>query len=236
MDIEKKIVEVMACERWVGLVLWCQHAFGLRKTEALMLQPLKDIEPVPSVTLGVPDKKGRPVKVEMTKLHWKAWHGGVNVNITRGTKGKRPRVLHINEENDDAKETAYVIRQEVLDYGDRDTLGPPWFTLKQNARTYERVLARFGITHKDLGITGHGLRAGFACDMLQSFGITTTVRGGDGQHPDLVTQRISYKSTTEALGHGRISVIGAYAECITPKAAARQRKAKAAPGEPCGRA
>ena len=62
--------------------------------------------------------------------------------------------------------------------------------------------------------------------MLESYDIKPTVRGGDGQHKDPVKQRIAYKATTEAMGHGRISVIGAYAGCITPEQAARQKKAR----------
>lgn len=127
-------------------------------------------------------------------------------------------------DNEDAKEIAWLIRNEITKFGDRETLAPNFFTLKQNAQIYERVLRKFGITQKALGITDHGLRAGFACNMLESFGITPTVRGGDGRHPDPVKQRMAYKETTEALGHGRVSVVGAYAGCITPQAAARLRK------------
>lgn len=221
----EKIIEISKYERWVGLTLLSQHSLGMRKTEALMFQPLDDIRPVPLAPVRVDlDSKGRPKKVDMTKLHWKEWSDGVHVNIIRGTKGKRPRVLTVDHDNDDLKRTVHMFRQELLAYGDRDTFGPPWFTLKQNAATYERVLRKFGITQKDLGITGHGLRAGFAISMLESFDITPTVRGGDGQHPDPVKQRQAYKATTEAMGHGRISVIGAYAGCITPQAAARQKK------------
>lgn len=223
VDPEDKIVEVMKYERWVGLALWCQHKFGMRKNEVLMFQPLKDIRPIPSSEpIMVANKRGRMVKQDLTDLHWKEWLGGITVSIVRGTKGKRPRVLCID--NPDAIEAAWMIRDEVVKFGDRETLGHPFFSLKQNTRTYEVVLQKFGITQAELGITGHGLRAGFACDMLETFGITPTVRGGDGQHLDPAVQRHAYKETTEAMGHGRISVIGAYAGCITPQAAARLKK------------
>lgn len=225
VDIDKKIIEVMKIERWVGLALWCQHNFGHRKTEVLMFQPLDDIKPVyvPADPAQV-DRKGRPVKRDMTELHWSEWVAGVDISIIRGTKGKRPRVVNIAADNHAAKEAAHTILKEMRNFGDRDSFGPPQFTLKQNAQTYERVLKKCGITQKDLGITGHGLRAGFAITMLESFDIKPTVRGGDGQHPDPVKQRQAYKATTEAMGHGRISVIGAYTGCITPQAAARQKK------------
>lgn len=227
VDLDKKLIEIMNVERWVGMALWCQHTFGFRKTEVLMFQPMNDIRPVPfsegPVVLG---KKGRPVVPDMTDSHWSQWKAGVDIHITRGTKGKRPRVLHIKRDNDDAKEVAWLILEDMRHNGDRETLGPSQFTLHHNAGTYDRVLRKFGITQKDLGITGHGLRAGFACDMLESYDIKPTVRGGDGQHKDPVKQRIAYKATTEAMGHGRISVIGAYAGCITPEQATRQKKAR----------
>lgn len=223
VDIDKKIIEVMKYERWVGLALWTQNHFGLRKTEVLMFKPLRDIQPVQVQTV-VPTGDGlrNCVKVEMTTLHWNEWIGGVNVFVTSGTKGARPRVIHIT--NDHAIEAAYLLRREILAFGDREHLPPPWFTLKQNARTYERVMLKFGITQKALGITAHGLRAGFACDLLESYGVTPTVRGGNGQHTDPVQQTVAYKQTTEAMGHGRISVIGAYAGSISPRSAAKREK------------
>ena len=225
VNVEDKILEVMKHEYWVGLALWSQHQFGMRKTEVLMFEPVNDIRPVPNTTpTMVPNKRGRMVKQVLADQHWKEWLGGVLVHIERGTKGKRPRVLTIDDAA--AIEKAWVIRNQIIKFGDRETLGPTFFTLKQNAQTYDRVLQKFGITQKDLGITGHGLRAGFACDMLESFDITPTVRGGDGQHPDPLKQRMAYKATTEALGHGRITVVGAYAGPTTPQAAARQKKAR----------
>ena len=227
VDLDAKLIEIMKHERWVGLALWCQHKFGYRKNEILSAQPLNDFRPIPTMPAQmVLNKRGRLVKKDLMQAHWTEWEHGITINIVRGTKGKRPRVLTIKPENDDAKEVAWLILKEMRLYGDRETLGPSQFTLKQNARRYEKVLQKFGVTQKDLGITGHGLRAGFACDMLESFDITPTVRGGDGQQPDPVKQRIADKETTEAMGHGRISVIGAYAGSITPQAAARMKKAK----------
>lgn len=227
VNLQNKLVEIMQYERWVGLALWCQHTFGFRKTEILMFQPMNDIRPVPcSDGPVVLNKRGRAVPADMTGTHWTQWKEGVDFHITRGTKGKRPRVLHIAPENVEAMNAAWMILQEVRAYGERQTLAPHFYSLQQNAGTYDRVLRKFGITQKDLGVTGHGLRAGFACNMLESYDIKPTVRGGDGQHLDPVKQRIGYKATTEAMGHGRISVIGAYAGCITPEQAARQKKAR----------
>ena len=122
-------------------------------------------------------------------------------------------------------EAAKVLRDEIEWLRDRDHLPPPWRTLRQNCYTYERTMAKFGLTKSRLGVTGHGLRAAYACNKLEVAGITPTVRGGDGQHPDSVQQQVAYKMVTEAMGHGRVSVVGAYAGSITPQSAARQQKA-----------
>lgn len=86
VDLDDKLIEILKYERWVGLALWCQHNFGMRKMESLMFQPLNDIRPVPN---SVVNKSGRVVKEDLSEHHWKEWTGGVLVNIVRGTKGKR---------------------------------------------------------------------------------------------------------------------------------------------------
>ena len=72
VDIEDKLIEVMKHEYWVGLALWCQHTFGMRKTEVLMFQPVNDIRPVPNVKpTMVMNKRGRMVKQVLADQHWK---------------------------------------------------------------------------------------------------------------------------------------------------------------------
>jgi integrase len=146
------------------------------------------------------------------------------IHVTDGTKGKRPRVVQIVDDWGLRTAKMLIDEMEFLGYG-YTYLPPPDKTLEQNAETYMRVLKKFGLTKKKLGVTGHGLRAGFACDLLESYGITPTVRGGDGQHADPEMQQAVYKVVTEAMGHGRTGVVGAYAGAITPRGAARQKKA-----------
>ncbi|UUZ69762.1 integrase domain-containing protein [Polaromonas sp. P2-4] len=149
IDVSQKLLEILRHEFWVGLVLFAQHHFGLRKTEALMLQPLRDIQPI-GVTYsggaGVPGRSLSPA--QLAKLNWKEWVGGVNVFVNDGAKGGRRRVVEGIKA--DAVEAAYVLRRQILAFGDREKIPPPWKTLQQNAKTYERVLERCGITKKTL--------------------------------------------------------------------------------------
>jgi integrase len=207
LDPEKLILEVARYERWVGLVLLAQHAFGLRKMEALRLRPMRDIGPARVAGTGVAD--------------WSMVH----IYLVDGTKGGRPRVVDVSDPL--GVSAALLLREEIKHLDDREFLPPPQFTLAQNQYRYESVMARFGITKKALGVTGHGLRAGFACDRLEAAGITPTVRGGDGQHADPVHQLVTYKQLTEAMGHGRISVVGAYAGAVSPHSARKKAKAEA---------
>lgn len=205
VDPEQIILAVAQHERWVAMVLCAQHAFGLRKMEAMMLKPLRDI----LLAKVVGGDKGE----------WLLVH----VHIQDGSKGGRPRLIPVSDPV--GLRAAQFLREEIEWMGDREHLPPPSSTLKQNCKTYERTVRRFGITKNALGVTGHGLRTAYACNQLESAGITPTVRGGDGQHQDPVQQQVAYKMVTEAMGHGRVSVIGAYAGCITPQSAARREKA-----------
>jgi integrase len=207
IDPDQKILEVATYRRWVGMVLLAQNAFGLRRNEALQLQPLRDI--IPSALAG------------RKEFDWSLVH----VHVEYGAKGGRPRVIPVKDSY--GLRVARLLRDEIEWLADRFYLPPPWFTLRQNYDTYRRVLDRFGLTKLELGVTGHGLRAGYACKKLEAAGITPTVRGGDGQHPDPLHQQATYKEVTEAMGHGRVSVVGAYAGAVTPRAAARQQKAMA---------
>lgn len=204
VDPEEKIKEILKHNRWVGLVLCAQHTYGLRKMEAMMLRPLTDIRPIK--TVGGTGKE---------------WTH-VNLFISHGAKGGRPRVFEVTDH--EGLEMAKALREEIKAFGDRDHFPPANKSLHQNIGVYNRTMTKFGLTRKDLEVTGHGLRAAYACNKLEEAGITPTVRGGDGQHEDPVIQSLAYHRVTEAMGHGRISVIGAYAGSITPPSAAKLKK------------
>lgn len=64
---------------------------------------------------------------------------------------------------------------------------------------------QLGITRKALGITGLGLRAGCAMKLIQAVGITPTLRGGDVQHEELNSRKLS---TCKLPNHGALPYFG----------------------------
>lgn len=130
--------------------------------------------------------------------------------VTRGTKGGRWRHVHL------VTHWQYEVIATLIDFCRRDRrvmghIGGEERDLKGNLRRYSYVLSKLGVTKDVVGTTGHGLRAGFACRMLQAYGITAPVRGGDVRAADDQARALAYSKTTEALGHSRHHVVGAYA-------------------------
>ncbi len=128
--------------------------------------------------------------------------------VRRGAKGGRNRVIPLNS---DQLEVAEFLKSQLQDTNSH--LGDPHKTLKQNMTRYSNVLYRLNIKQAGvgaLGVTGHGLRAGFAM---------RTFRGMGGSLP-ILTEPISLMTPAEDhalrlklaeyLGHSRVSVTAAY--------------------------
>lgn len=181
LDIGALIERAMAEEPWVGYALLAQAAFGLRRKEAVCLVPAQDYVPQAGVLL-----------------------------VTRGTKGGRPRQVQLY--------TAwqFEVMAVLIHFCQRGAhrkshLGGDGRSLASNLRRYSYILSsKLGVSRDLAGTTGHGLRAGFACRLLSAYGVTAPVRGGDPAvlAPEVVGR--AYKATTEALGHSRTDVCGAY--------------------------
>lgn len=130
------------------------------------------------------------------------------LHVRRGAKGGRNRVIPLNSNQ---LEVAEFLKSQLQDTNSH--LGDPHKTLKQNMTRYSNVLYRLNIKQAGvgaLGVTGHGLRAGFAM---------RTFRGMGGSLP-ILTEPISLMTPAEDhalrlklaeyLGHSRVSVTAAY--------------------------
>lgn len=115
------------------------NAFGLRFKEAVMLRPHVDI-----VTAA---QAGRS---EDEAAHYVALH--------RGTKGGRFRHVPVVT----AQQVAAVERARRVAAKDDQSLSDPAYTLVRAIRHLRYVMERFGVTKRDLGVTPHGLRHGYA--------------------------------------------------------------------------
>jgi integrase len=124
-------------------------------------------------------------------------------------KGGRPRTIAID----------HAAQRHVLDYvksqiGRLEHLG--WKrgaavdSLQRNEKRYSAMLAKIGITKREAGVTGHGLRAQYAEDMALLRGLVPATLGGDSRQ--LPTSQIEgiRLQISENLGHSRMSVTGAY--------------------------
>lgn len=180
IDIGSVIDTATEIQPWIGAALLAQTAFGLRRKEALCFRPSAD------------------------------YQGNGLIQISRGTKGGRIRIIALHTQWQYevlAFLTAYCHRNR----NESGFIGDPDRTLEANLRHYSYILAkRLKITKDEVGTTGHGLRAGFACRTLEAFGITPPVRGGNVSQADRETVAVAYSATTEALGHSRRQIAGAY--------------------------
>jgi hypothetical protein len=91
-----------------------------------------------------------------------------------------------------------------------DTLGWPGLSFKQAENKYYYHLKRLGITKFDSGVTGHGLRAEFAENILLLHEITPATLGGQkGQVSKAELDRV-LKEISDKMGHSDLHAIGAY--------------------------
>lgn len=191
VDIEQAFERVWARRPWVAMALLAQDAFGLRRREAIQLHPLSDLDLTGSL-----------------------------VHIRRGAKGGRPRVIPIEHhwQHLVAERLLAFVRQRnrstARGADDDQPLADPDLDLRQAIGAYRNLLSTLGFTKAGAGVTGHGLRAGYVCRRLDELGICPVVKGGTGRHEDPAEDLRRHRIVSEAVGHGRKNVIGAYAGAL----------------------
>lgn len=181
IDLEEKIRQADAIDSRFGLMLRLELGFGLRRCEVLQIRP---------------------------------WHDdrGDRLHIRFGiAKGGRERSIDIETVEqriilDFAK--SRVSKSEFLGWTDGKQRGVG--LLERNEQRYNRYMRAIGITRKDAGVTGHGLRAEYAENSALLMGLLPATLGGNlGQMPKENEDEIRLR-VSENLGHGRTSVTGAY--------------------------
>ena len=129
---------------------------------------------------------------------------GSYLALTVGTKGGRDRVVPI----DTPEKRELIERAKTFTASKLASTSDPTKTLAQVKNHYYHVLRACGITRAD-GITGHGLRHGYANDRYQQItGTPSPVRGGST--PDQDTDQAARLEVAEELGHSRGSVTTHY--------------------------
>lgn len=91
-----------------------------------------------------------------------------------------------------------------------DSLGWVGKTFKQNENKYYYHLKRLGITIADSGVTGHGLRAEYAENILVMNGLTPVTLGGTKNQMEKSQRDEILTVAQNKLGHGDLHVASAY--------------------------
>jgi site-specific recombinase XerC len=149
-------------------------------------------------------------KKEMLRIKpWKA-DKGVSLDID-GSVAKNGRFRSITLQDGDFG----VSQRWALDVAKRlckktETLGWPGLTIKQAENRYYHFLKRLGLTKLDAGVTGHGLRAEFAENLLLLRGLVPPSLGGAKAQLFKVDRDAILLEASHALGHGRPQVLSAY--------------------------
>ena len=103
-------------------------------------------------------------------------------------------------------------------------MGDPNLDLKRNLRRLAYVMEKFGITNRDLGVTGHGLRHEVFNDGYEDLtGEPSPVRGGGPVDPELDAR--ARLAVARLAGHARPRAAGAY---LGPSIAKRNKAQRSA--------
>lgn len=144
-----------------------------------------------------------------------------SIFVEKGTKNGLKRYVPIDS---DEKREALAFACAVAKVTDGH-IGWQDRSLKQAVKKMANIMAKFGITKKDLGVTLHGLRHEHLHDVFEEVtGQPCAVRGGlrEDIDPDLEL-KARHRMTMEA-GHARLGITNAYAGSFNKKNPPRLQK------------
>lgn len=138
---------------------------------------------------------------------------GTHLAIVVGSKGGRPREIPVAS----AEARALLDRcKSIVPTG--DSLSGKDLSLLKAKNRYNYVARKFGITRGQLGVTGHGLRHGYAHQLFRSaFGQEPPVLDLSCPQPTGPEAMAKRLEIAEALGHSRPGVTTAYTGPARPK-------------------
>ena len=188
IDIEALIAQVCAYDRHVGAALRLIRAFGLRRKEAVMMRPHACVVPFSATRLP-------PERQKAESYLW----------VCQGSKGGRPRFVAIATAQ---QRQALAYAKSVAGAADAH-LSNPSRDLKQNLNHFSYVMRRFGLSLKERGATGHGLRHEVFVEVwVNGTGTQPPVRGGTLPPKDV--REAAQQDIAEMAGHARNRAAGAY--------------------------
>jgi integrase len=179
---------------------WCAQDVD----SAIKIAEVEAIDPRAAIVLKIMDAFALRIR-EAASLHPHEADLGTALNVSWGTKSKRPRVLPI--ENEYQRQ----VIEEAKRFANKSTgsLIPDGFKRNTWLRRLYRIFDSCGIGRKH-GIVPHGLRHQRANDMFQdNTGQKSPVRGGTA----LIDKQLDNWArlvVAEALGHSRKQISSAY--------------------------
>lgn len=181
------IADVAQRDPFVGAQLALMEAFGLRRKEAIMFRPHEAEVPA----WAMPASFG--------ETRYLAF-----LQIKRGTKGGRLRYCALRN---DAQWAALERARNLVLPGRH--MGRPGLSLLQSLDRFAYVVRACGLSKRALGVTSHGLRHGFACDLYYEISdLPAPIRGGMASDAELIES--AFLEVARQLGHSRPSISSAY--------------------------
>jgi integrase len=194
IDVHALVAQADNINLRFGAMLRLMVWFGLRRKEVLKLRPHVD------------DR-------------------GTYLDIRAGVgKGTRTRVIPI-ETSVQREMLDYVkglLADEHLGWPHGAALAPGRSLFDANTDRLQYFLNCVGLTKKQLGVTAHGLRAGYCEERAIELGLIPATRGGMPGQMSKEQEKLVKMKLSENMGHSRISVTGAY--CGTVRSVARSKQ------------
>lgn len=180
------IAQIQEFDRYVGIQIKIQWAFGLRRKEAICFTPRRN-------------DRGEFIEVGE----------GAVVYLKKGTKGGRERLVDVDFMPDADVRRAVLDEAKAFVSSEDAHLGRPNKTLLQNINRFEYCMRKFGLTKNGLGVTGHGLRHQVMNDGYEAItGCASPVRGGKCESKELEDK--ARARMTRTAGHNRKQITSAY--------------------------
>lgn len=134
---------------------------------------------------------------------------GKAIEIYEGTKGGRIRRIDLDTEH---KRQVFEWAQQVVSKDRSGRVRWPDLSWKQARRHYYYLLAeKLSVNNKELGVTSHGLRHGYAQDKYENItGVPSPIAGGVPQQVDPAKHHEAAIEVSRDLGHGRTQITTTY--------------------------
>lgn len=164
------------------------------------------------LTWGFRDQEGWFCKPALSELDG----NGNGLMLRRGTKGDKPRLVRWfkDPERARAQREALDRAKALASLHPRGELSIPGLTAAQMKNHFNWVVRRNGATKKNMGVTPHGLRHQFACDLFRDLtGMPAPVLGllpAEEYRKNAAVVREAMKEISQQMGHERPSISGAY--------------------------